>query len=275
MENTKTEEKQVLKIKAIEEMSPTERAQNMIYEKLIDWIGNGCRQEFGNNLKDHARGQKWSENLKTRSIKLAEMKRSLGRVMYLFIQDGKAAKYHDLISDLLLSKSNPKSVVNVLGEDKQVCVRDQLIGTISVLTFVDLLKKAGNISSEDITFAEICTRGPVDVKDKVDAIVELGDGVTRLIQLKSAENDFGVVRIDPDNIKRDYFGGRIGEHDIRAMDRKRKSLEKMGKKVEIFAVLVPNLYSHSVNNVFGTIQNEKMISDFREEAVAERFIRSK
>lgn len=251
-----------LNIDSLERISSQERVENQVHNHLIKWMGGGFRKDFKDCLDSFWRETRHNEAQITRCVKLATLQKNLARVLALFIEDGVTEKYHGQVAEILFG--NPReSVVNCLGQKKAEAVEEQLIGAISVLTFVDLIKKVRPDLGTLLKISGIVPGGREDVEDKIDIILRFGDRfngkeIIRLIQLKTSDNEVGVERVNPPNFEWLYLN-RVSDYEARKLAKKAEKMEELNKNIlgRCFIVLVPNFRSGTVNNAFGIIREQK------------------
>src|SRR3990172_3818770 len=120
-------------IEQVEGMSLRDRLKEGVFDSLYGWVGGGFRQKLGELLS-----QRQTEE---RDIALANLQKYLATTLYYFGEDLQIAKEWDKRLDEILLGENKRSVVNVLGENKRALVEAHLLGPISALTLIGLVKK--------------------------------------------------------------------------------------------------------------------------------------
>lgn len=263
-------------IEKAESLPPKDRTG--LYSVLRDWIKKDFRTELGKlvqsnvqtNIQAHA----------NRDIKLSRlMSGNFARVLNCFVEGqnlkdkGSArllAEWDATLKADLFNTTDPKSVVNAAGKDKQQTIKEQFWGPISILTFLDLLKTGTPGITDKLNLRQILVTGEADVFNKVDLELRFGDKsprgkVVRLIQLKTTgQNIFDISEVGEDFIPRQFKGD---PGDVKKMVRYGRKMEADSKEpldVRTFLITIPAWDSWAINNIFG------IITDNRDERI-ERF----
>ncbi|OGM57388.1 hypothetical protein A2955_02900 [Candidatus Woesebacteria bacterium RIFCSPLOWO2_01_FULL_37_19] len=262
-------------IEQVEGMSLRDRLKEGVFDSLYGRIGGGFRYKLGELLS-----QKQTEE---RDIALANLQKYLATTLYYFGEDLQIAKEWDKRLDEILLGENKRSVVNVLGENKRALVEAHLLGPISALTLIDLIKRSDPSLKSGLRPSEIFVGGKRDVYDKVDLVFRFntktsdGKPVVRLVQLKSIpEVDARVARIVPGELKNNYFGLVRKDEAEKLINYSKDPIYK-DAQVKAFVILVPAFDSSVVNNIYGIIrastkEGRDLIDVFRTEAVEQGFL---
>lgn len=263
-------------IEKAESLPPKDRTG--LYSVLRDWIKKDFRTELGKlvqsnvqtNIQAHA----------NRDIKLSRlMSGNFARVLNCFVEGqnlkdkGSArllAEWDATLKADLFNTTDPKSVVNAAGKDKQQTIKEEFWGPISILTLLDLLKTGTPGITDKLNLRQILVTGEADVFNKVDLELRFGDKsprgkVVRLIQLKTTgQNIFDISEVGEDFIPRQFKGD---PGDVKKMVRYGRKMEADSKEpldVRTFLITIPAWDSWAINNIFG------IITDNRDERI-ERF----
>jgi len=262
------------KLRQIEGMTPQERFEQEVYEKVDKWLGTGYRECLKRQLRVSNRDEAWKR-------KMAALGRNLSLGLHVFALDKEFlgseefTKWKDRIWSTMFDTASHESVVNCLGGGEQSRVRGELLGPISVLTFADLVRKSGAVS--EFKLGSVVADPYTDVVHRVDLIMNLGDRdiygkeLTRLIQLKTNQKN----RIEIENLNGNYFFGvrpTVGGESLRRMKELEKFLIRTNPKnpisVSSFLVSVPEFESVHIRNPFGIIMTEpsELVGEFSSEA---------
>lgn len=258
-------------IRQILEMPKEERLQSKSHDILLKWIGT----DFKNGLISELHQKEGNRHPE----KLASLQGSLAAVIDIFSQDfagtGQGLAIESLLDKALFSTAEKDSVVNGLPNSKDV-VRDHLYGAFSIVTFIDLARKAGVA----IRALDIIAPATMDVKGKVDLILKFGERdqegkeIVRVIQLKSHSSVINpeIFRADDPNLD---THGQVGPEHVRTLlATVRQTHWIMGEQdtgnavIRPFIVIVPGYASESVRNCYGRITNTNSIDTFVYDAKA-------
>lgn len=269
---------QEMKIKEWEQMNPEDRFG--ILGDVRRWVQTGFKVKFHSLLKQ--------ESSYPRDVELSRLQGVLARALYLFVEGRNFGKEKDrlevfdwsnkLYDDLFGGKD---SVIDLKG--KRETAKANLVGPISVLTLMDLIRSADPQSSKKLRLSEVITEGDVDVTNKVDLILRFGDKsqygeLIRLVQLKSSrENYSSVTSIIPGERRREKIPAKVSIEDIEKMEQLAARVEKgasMPVDVRMYVIEVPAFDALAVNNIFGLItdQRARRIETFSERARKEGFL---
>lgn len=196
-----------------------------------------------------------------------ELSNDLTTALHILTEDGVAQEYETQLTEILLGQGKD-SVINCCGEGGRAEVEGQLIGPISVLTFVDALKKTGNKYAENLDITKITAPSDLDARNKVDLVLDFGtktEGkrpVVRLIQLKTTrEPAFYVEKYNPAFERDPILEEKVPSWDIKKMEDYADQLKRRGVHPIIYIVGVPAYDTVCVNNVFGIVQPGFMKKD--------------
>lgn len=224
---------------------------------IFNWLQTDFKKEMLVQCSAH-RECKNSASFMDINKKLSVLGRDFALSMHVMANSGKSLEWEKKIVDTLFGAN---SVQNEF-EKKHLVFKDELVGSVSVLTFWQLLRETCPMNYlKDVRFDQMIAGEKEDVEGKIDLVLDFhtqnaeGKKIVRIIQLKGvAENDVRITRIDPENIKRDYFGEVTGE-EAKTMIGKSKSLGyPPDSEFRYFVVLVPAFTASCVNNIFGVIK---------------------
>lgn len=272
-----------------EEMSSQEREKTGVYGEMQNWI----RNEFRERIKELIPTKEFRKHEAA-----AKLSRDLACRLYLFVQGRNMQNLEDLrfldfwnreLEVDLFDVANRDSVVNCRREKWKKEIRESLVGPISGLTLIDLIKSVNPKLSGRLGMSEVITKADVDVRNKVDFVFRFEDTnpmaddreIVRLVQLKSTPDPekTAVWRIDPENVREEILK-HVSHGDIRKMFKKARQLEEYSKKdidAQVYLIVVPKYGRDSgVGNVFGIIDNlrirDRAIAHFRKDARVSGFL---
>ena len=255
-------------------MPSEERIRSGEYARMFRWVKGDFRNELADLIP-----KKGLE----RDKRLSELSNDFARVLDLFVIDGVYLEWDRKLTEAVFGSSRD-SVINCLGEEKSQRVTEQLIGPISTLTLLNLIKTVRPGLKDKLRVGEVITDAQTDVMGKIDLIFRFGDKnqrgqkILRAVQLKTIpDNDVRLARAYGDDIKRSYFG-KVSGVDARKMLRRGRSIAS-AESAEAYAyvILVPAYDAGVVRNVHGIISGqhpdaESLVEAFREEALVEGFL---
>lgn len=256
------------------EIEKLEAYQGDLQNRYFDWVSGEFRVRLGTLLSQN--------QTRKRDIELAELGSEFSKALNTFVATSGHSNWTSKLTETVFGR-NKESVVNCLGQEGRERVKNSLIGPISTLTFIDLVSLARSDVKDKIGLKEILVPGEIDVRDKVDLIVELGDkgrggkSIIRLVQLKTTpNNDARLIRVEEDNVKRSYFGKVTGKSAKAMLSLSDKISRNEDVKARCFVALIPAFDARVVGNIFGLVKQdhpdaEYLIKYFKEDAEREGF----
>lgn len=281
-------------LERMEAASHEDRLRNGDYDRSLEWIRtdepDGLKAELKGLIGDRG---KTTYNSPARKLELdkrySELSSRLVRTIRLFGSDpGYAREMLPKLWDDILNRDSETSVINCMGRDSNA-VRDQLIGPISILTFVSLMATVRPDKRRNLKLAGIIASPENDVLDKVDLVLRLDETNehthkerVKLIQLKTTtKNETVVWRYNPEIADQTQERWEEQGDVIRRTGVTRSDLNKMvdfgmrmeeanqGIETEVYIVQVPAFDASAVHNIFGIIrggEKSSVVSDFESDA---------
>lgn len=247
---------QVVEVGKIVEISPEERFKHALHSVLTTWVETDFRMGLKKLTEQKHKGNNSIQNSKS----FAELSNDLTAALHVLREDGVAQEYDSQLTETLFGQGKD-SVVNCCGEKNRQEIEEALIGPISILTLIEAFKKTDNKNVDNIDITKIVAPSEVDVKNKVDLILDFGTKtkggkpVVRLIQLKTTrEPRFYVEKDIPGSARSPYTREKVSSSDIKKMREHANQLKKEGIHPIIYTVIVPAFDSVLINNVFGVPQ---------------------
>lgn len=261
-------------IREAEQLAPEERIRRGEHERLFKWVKGDFRSKLADLIPQ--------KGLR-RDKQLSELANNFARVLDLFVIDGVHFEWDKKLTEAVFG-SSADSVINCLDREKSQKVKIWLMGPISTLTLLDLIKAVRPGLKDELKVSEVVTDAQMDVVDKIDLTFRFGDKnqqsqeILRVVQLKTIpENDVRIARAYEDDIKTSYFDKVPGE-DVRKMINRGKSIaDAQNAQLRAYVVLVPAYDASVVGNIYGIIRHEHrdargLIEAFREDALGEGFL---
>lgn len=191
-------------------------------------------------------------------------------------------EWNEVLKKDLFDDHDPNSVVNSVKGPRRQLAKDQFLGPISILTFVDLIKGSVPNPEGKLSLSKIVISGKSDVENKIDLELRFGDRsekgeIVRLIQLKtSGRDEFSIWGgVSEDFIPAEFTIQHHGDpQDIYKMaDYARKMEENSTTPLDVrtFFVVLPGWDTNAIDNVFGIVTNQRFqrIEAFKENAIKE------
>ncbi len=247
----------------LETQDAKERLSANFFTDVKNWIRKDFKSEFRDLIS--------RTSSVDRNIGLANLGKNLSIVLQLCVRDQNL-----LVSGLEIGKRSKEleeilfgdSDISVIGKgNRREFAKANLIGPISVLTFLDLISGSDTEVMKGLKVSEIATEGVIDNTSKVDLILRFGDKnpyadnaeIVRLVQLKtSPDNKFIPKRVSSDSLT-ESSDSKVTQKDIEQMEILAQQMEgeaRSGGKnidVQIFTVTVPAYDARAIGNVFGII----------------------
>ena len=156
-------------------------------------------------------------------------------------------------------------------------ISSQITSAISVVTFYDLLNKARPGITNDKPLSVLLAPAEVDVHDKVDLVLRLGDSnpyaedreIVRLVQLKtSRRGGIHIWRLDDPEAVPDDAERYIKKEHMEKMRGYAARLERDSNgtiDAQTYLVTVPPYDDPAIGNVFGIVVDPVLISEFSQQ----------
>ncbi len=239
--------------------------ENEVYDGLFRWV----REEYMSKVKELV-----PRNGFGRDKKLAEASRDLARVLYIFSKDNNEKRRRRNMEKLvgtMFDYEDKDSLVNCCGERNREEVLSGLYGTISVLTAINLFEEASPGVVSQMSIGEIIAPADMDVRHKVDLILEFkekGREHVRLVQLKSDPEQNVLIAEAYKGDKRRVLG--VSDKSIDSMFGVANTISENRRKmgidvgVKVFVMVVPHVGSGIVN-IFGGLSDDGLYDVFVED----------
>lgn len=268
----------------LEDTSVIEKAEAMTFQKRVEdyidvdlrnWINTTYKERMKELVQIKNRDLSWY----TRKIELSN---DLSRALYCFVQgsdfnDPQNEQRLDIWNKTIekdLFGDTPDSVVNYAGKANRKEIQETIIGSITTLTFIDLLTSARPDLKDNLAISQVVSKPKEDAEYKVDFKFLFGDRnpyykdaeIERLAQLKGGGGRSVMIWwIDPENMQGDYRNLLKDRDPEKMLALCHEEEKRKGCDARAYVVQVPSYDPKGlVDNVFGIVTRNRrdLISDF-------------